>query len=66
MPKEQATKKVTIRLYEADIETLKTFFPTTGYNVAIRHTVNKLCRALRQKDAEGAQPRDVNIDIPLD
>lgn len=44
--------KVTLRLYEEDVETLKTFFPTGGYNAAIRNMVNRLVKELQKKTSE--------------
>jgi hypothetical protein len=39
-------RKVTLRLYSLDVETLKQFYPETGYNHVVRALVHRHARQL--------------------
>lgn len=41
--------KVSLRLYQEDLNKLKIFFPSGGYNAAIRNLVSRLVKELEKK-----------------
>lgn len=64
-PKENL-KKVTIRLHDGDTEILEKFYPSVGYNAAIRKLVRKHCRALEEHSSQKESELSTNLDINLD
>lgn len=50
-PAIKGTKKVTIRLYSEDVDTLQECFSDKGYNAALRELVAKFAKTLRLKGA---------------
>jgi hypothetical protein len=48
---ESRMRKVTLRLFAADVEVLKKFYPELGYNHPVRALVHKHCRQLETNAA---------------
>lgn len=46
---EMPTKKVTVRLFEADINTLRSAYPQRGYNSIIRALARRHCARINEK-----------------
>lgn len=59
MPKKslQPLEMASIRLYEGDRDTLASFYPSIGYNAAVREIVHRHCRLLKEKEARLHQPQ---------
>jgi protoheme ferro-lyase len=64
-------KMYSIRLHRQDVETIRQFYPNTGYNEAIRHLLHEHCNKLRRKERElthaqrsdhGSLPGDIDLD----
>ena len=67
MANQEELKMVTIRVHRSDIETLKKFYPTIGYNYAIRSVLRKFCHALETKYAQsGGKDTELAIDKELE
>jgi hypothetical protein len=63
-----AMRKVTLRLFEDDVRTLRSFYPEVGYNFVVRALVRRHCRQLeasatarlRQGELTEEQPMETN------
>lgn len=49
---ERQKRKVTIRIFEEDKETLERFFPRSGYNLAVRKLVERAASKLRERESQ--------------
>jgi hypothetical protein len=52
MKDERSKRKITIRLFEDDLDMLKQAYPHTGYNQVVRALVTRHVRRLRNVTAE--------------
>lgn len=59
---EKTLIKVSVRLYEEDMEVIKSHYPDFGYNQILRHLVAKMADRIRQ----GRQDAISGIDIEED
>lgn len=54
---------VTVKLFEGDKETLKSFYPLPlGYNAAVRQIVHHHCNKLRERASREGVPSNVRLD----
>jgi len=58
-------EKVTIRLHRGDTKVLEQFYPSVGYNAAIRKLVRKHCRALEEQASQAEAEITTDIDLNL-
>ena len=58
-------KRVTVRLFESDLDYLKTIAPLKGYNEVIRLLVHKAVRQLQEKENQAAATGEVDLEIEL-
>lgn len=63
-PNEDLEKK-TIRLHRGDTGILEKFYPTMGYNAAIRKLVRKHCRALEERASQAEAGTHLELDLEL-
>jgi hypothetical protein len=52
-----------VAFFEGDIEILKRFYPTVGYNLAIRELVHAHCRHLEEQQSRNPE---LNHDLATD
>ena len=54
-------EKVTIRLFAGDAERLQAYFPTVGYNRAIRTHIHRLLKHLDERTQQAADTKGIDI-----
>jgi hypothetical protein len=59
------TERALISFYQGDIATLKEFYSSHGYNMAVRELIHKHCKKLRERANREANT-NVQLDLDLD
>lgn len=64
---DEELEKVTVRLFDGDREALQNYYPSLGYNKAIRTLVRKHLRALDEKVSHRSKINDeLTIELGSD